>query len=163
MKALWKTLAQEKVNLILSSIPMNGFGFRWLKIKYMSALQPWYYLHLRNIHSSRIFLYNYRTNYFWIYEYCFHVNWNVPIVNNCFATLKRQMFLKWPVQLEWWCQNACQLLSDNINWQHESYRHIMYLYTFTSGWHYSPVLMGWSFLILFIPIFIKYWFWKVKQ
>ena len=57
VKALWKTLAQEKVNLTLSSIPMNGFGFRWLKIKYMSALQPWYYLHLRNIHSSRIFLY----------------------------------------------------------------------------------------------------------
>ena len=73
VKALWKTLAEEKVNLTLSSIPMNGFGFRWLKIKYITNLQPMrYYYHLWNIDSLRIFLYISDKSFlnFWILFSC---------------------------------------------------------------------------------------------
>ena len=66
--------------------------------------------------------------------------------------------LRLPVELEWWCQNACQLLSDNINWQHESYKHIMYLYT--SGWH-STSFNGVFITINLLSIWIKCFCWKI--
>ena len=65
------------------------------------------------------------------------------------------LLLNLPVILEWWCQNACQLLSDNINWQHESYKHIMYLYT--SGWH-STSFNGVFIAINLLRIWIKCFF-----